>query len=59
MKRVAVVNGVDVSARPVCADDQHAFAAHHGYCVVCGLDGWSSTYRREVESAQARVKGRR
>lgn len=54
-ERAETVNGVKVGHRPVCTDGQHLFAAHHGYCVRCGTDGWDAATRKATLSAQAQV----
>jgi hypothetical protein len=54
--RATRVNGVDVADRPECPDGKHEFAAHHGYCLVCGLDSWAPDKRRAVEADQRAVE---
>jgi hypothetical protein len=54
--RAQRVNGVLVGDRPQCQEGRHEFAAHHGYCLHCGQDGWPPEQRRETEKLQREVE---
>lgn len=53
--RADTVNGVAVGKRPVCSDDRHQFAAFHGYCIECGVDGWTPDERKATLRDRASV----